>query len=95
MRKMDFPQGRMARTLWQREEVGISFLFAGTLFGTSPRILIGPKLQERQRAWLVPDRRRKAGETFLIFGSPPAPPLSPAPPPPGGPLQPASPRLSR
>lgn len=57
MRKRDVPQGRMVRTLWQREEVGISFLLAGTLFfGPSPRILVRPRLQERQRAWLVPDR---------------------------------------
>lgn len=51
----------MARALWQREEVGISFLLAGTLFvGPSPSIPIEPRLQESQRAWLVltvPEKR--------------------------------------
>lgn len=53
MRKRDFPQGRTVRTLWQREEVGVSFLLAGILlFGASLSVLIGPRLQERQtRGW--------------------------------------------
>lgn len=43
----------MVWTLWQREEVGISFLLAGILlFGASLSVLIGPRLQERQtRGW--------------------------------------------